>query len=173
MIKSVLLILLIIICILYIFHLQKYNKKSSVFDVIQINDRLKDYTQYLNDNVPIILQNHKLSFIKKILSPLTLQKIEKKEILTNYKYHKNDLYFISPDEDITINLLLPIEKKKFQYQNNKLTIVNDNYNYTEIKLAKNMIIGIPRFWIFKVNQDISVNTLTTNTIFTYLFSKIY
>ena len=91
-------------------------------------------------------------------------------------YHTHDLLFIIPKEDIVVNLLIPSEISHFKYRDNtpvfkNLDIINNNYNYTEIILDKDMIFYIPRYWIFNIPNGENTDILYIDTIFTFFFSK--
>lgn len=176
--KIILIIIIIILIVLVSFHLKFYNKKSTSFDIIQIDDILNNYTSYINENVPILFQNHNINNIKQILSPLTINKKEIKMTLNKWHYHCNDKLFIMCDEDVTINMVMPVQVQNFIIKKNnsiikELSIKNDNYSYSQLLLKKNMIVSIPRFWIFQILSDKPLNILITNTIFSSLFKTIF
>ena len=170
-------IILVILFILFGFHYKKFKRKTNLFDIIQIDNVLTNYTKYIDDIVPIIFRNHTSNIINKyIVSPLTISRTTVNKSIKNYVYHTHDLLFIIPKEDIVVNLLIPSEISHFKYRDNtpvfkNLDIINNNYNYTEIILDKDMIFYIPRYWIFNIPNGENTDILYIDTIFTFFFSK--
>lgn len=173
--SQTLLITLLILIVLILFHFKKYNTKSKTFDIIQIDTKIPNYQLYLTENTPILFKNHSLEFLKKVVSPITIKKNITHNNFPEYTIHYHDLLFIKSETDCTLNILLPDQKKYFKKgkDKNTLNVLNDEYNYSEILLPQDMIISIPRHWIFKINNECKVSTFYTDTPFSLLFSKFF
>lgn len=170
---QILLITIFTLLFLLLFHFKKYNTKSKTFDIIQVDTKIPDYKIYLTENTPILFKNHSFEFLKKVVSPITIRKNLGVNTYNDYTIHYHDLLFIKSDTDCSLNILLPEQKKYFKKNKNKLTVINEKYNYSEILLPKDMIISVPRHWIFKINNNCKVSTFYTDTPFSLLFSKFF
>lgn len=176
MIKKLFLLILIIFIVL---HYLKYKKISSVPKIIQINDKLYDYKEYLDENQPIIFYNQNINDIKDyIKSPLSINEKILNLNISNYVFHSKDLFILYSNENlIKINLLSPNEKKNFIKDKNSntiinnLKIINNNFNFSEIILKPNTLLLIPRFWIFSLENKNKIDLFYSDSIFSYIFSK--
>ena len=168
---QILIIITVFLLILLSFHYKKYNNKSKIFDIIQIDQKVHNYKIYFTENVPIIFKNHTIDFLKKVVSPITMKSNINSRYFNEYTRHYHDLLFLQPEYECSLNILLPNQIKYFKKNKKNLQIIDKNYDYSEIQLSKDIIIAIPRFWIFKLNNNCKVSVLYTDTPFSFLFSK--
>lgn len=169
-------IIIIIILFLFVIHFLKYKKKKKSIDIIQINNTIKDYNDYINENYPIILTNHDSKSLDKLYSPLSICSFTEKKNLSNFCYHLHDMLIIVPLSEATITLCNPSENVKFKKLKKTsgisyLKVIDEKYNFIEINLNTNTFLIIPRFWIFKSDKEITIKT--SDTIFSKIFKFLF
>ena len=79
------------IVFLFIIHFLKYKKKKNSIDIIQINHIIQDYNHYIDENYPIILNNHDSKSIEKLYSPLSISSSSEKTQIKDFCYHLHDM----------------------------------------------------------------------------------
>ena len=169
-------IIITAIIFLFIIHFLKYKKKKNSIDIIQIDHIIKDYKDYIDENYPIILTNHDSKSIEKLYSPLSISSSTEKTQIKDFCYHLHDMLIIIPIKKTNITICNPIENPKFKKKQKKsginyLEIIDEKYNFIDINLNIDNFLIIPRFWIFKSNQEIILKT--SDTIFSKTFKFLF
>lgn len=175
MIYKICLIIFTIILIFLFFHLRKYIKTETKYDILQINNKLhySKYKNYFNESIPVLLNNHSPQDIPNIVCPLTIQykSFENIKLDGFYKHNHDSLFIISKDEDIIVNLSLPNKQKSKSDKYSLFKLEKFKSNIVQIKLSKNYILFIPRFWIFNIEENKNCSIFTSNTIFSIIFKN--
>lgn len=179
MTKKYILFTFIVFLIIIVSHYRIYRKINNKLEIITISNKLKNYDDYISENLPIVFKNNN-NIKNYIISPLTI-KTKNINILDdhNYCYHNNNMLLIEFEKKTSIFLLKPDQKKFFSNIKKKdLKFLklkkNRNYKYIQLNLSKDDILCIPRFWIFKFNESIkSVKITSYDTIFTLLYKFFY
>lgn len=169
-------VIIIFIVFLFVIHYLKYIKKKKTIDIIQINHKVLDYKDYIDENYPIILTNHDSKLLEKLYSPLSITSFTEKKNIKDFCYHLHDMLIIIPLKKTTLTICNPIENDKFKKKTkisgiNYLEIIDEKYNCIEINLNTNTFLIIPRFWIFKTDQEVIIKT--SETIFSKIFKFLF
>ena len=85
--------IIIFIIFLFAIHYLKYIKKKKTIDIIQINHKVQDYKNYIDENYPIILTNHHSKLLDNIYSPLSLSCSTEKTNIKDFCYHLSLISF--------------------------------------------------------------------------------
>jgi hypothetical protein len=188
--KSVLIISVIIVLIIFSIQFYAYKKTSKKIEIGQSDYKklINNERKIENENIPLIITNfvavepYKQLKNIGIISPLSIYENLYDYLIsddTTYYSHNYEVLGILTDKIVEIELINPIYKKKFDYLDKYDSIyqwsLNDlNQNEIKsigIKLYPNQILIIPRFWLYRVeNSEASIKVQVSHTIFSYLFS---
>ena len=112
------------------------------------------------------------------MSSISIINNDKKNLVLNsteFVYHNKDkLFVLSNSDSAEITLIAPNQSKFFRKISNKLynlnsvTPINNNYTSIKVKLYRNSIISIPRYWYFSFESETSFNIYYSDTIFTFI-----
>uniref|UniRef100_A0A6C0EJB6 Uncharacterized protein n=1 Tax=viral metagenome TaxID=1070528 RepID=A0A6C0EJB6_9ZZZZ len=178
--------ILLIISIVFILHYREFYKVNNTYEILNINNKLTNYNKYIREKLPIIFTKN--IDIDDIISPITIKKYTIKNLdYNNYLCHTNDLLFIVVNDAIIINISTPIESSKFKQVSSKgtekgkegaitsLKNINNTYDYKyiQLKLNKNNILSIPRYWVFKIlTLNPNIDIYSYDTLFTRIFNLV-
>lgn len=166
-------------------HLYKYQVKNLEFVITQQDlDHIKGSYLYMNADPLIItlIEDDTLKYnidTYSLNTALTIQQTYTTINLTdNYASHKSEICLIRPHQDTTITLINPkfvcyfksvrsdANLKYYELEKENYTQVNS----VDIVLHKHNILCIPRFWLFKIPNNVEVSSYFTHNIFTKFFS---
>ena len=187
--KAVAILVVALIITIITFHFYKYNGKTTKYEIIQQNlDNINGNDLYmtLNPLVIVFIEDNTLKYNIDTYSLKTALTIKEKYISVdteteNYMKHTNEMCPIRPRQSTTITLINP----KFSHFFTKLKkdshfkysqLPKENYSHVnsiDIVLHEHNIYCVPRFWLFKFNDNQKVDIYLSHNIFTKLFSYFY
>lgn len=159
--KILLYIVIILICILYIYYYTKYNPE---FNIIQT---------YIDEiNLKLLFEKSPIVIYDKIYNPEDLLKTlfkytyisKKQSVITPIIATRNTAKYLilwNQDNDLDIDIIHP----KYYKEIKKKT----ETTYVTIKLKSNQILILPAFWLYKSQS--SVNIIELNDLISYFLSK--
>ena len=171
-------VIAVIITLIVGFHLVDFYRTNNKYEILQVDNDLPDYTNYFKEKLPIIFTNR--PYIRNLMSSLSIVNNDKKNLKLNeteFAYHNKDRLFILPNsESAELTLVAPDQWKNFKsishdFDNLKIKVSkNDSYKSIKIKLYRDNIISIPRYWLFSISNSSSFNIYYSDTIFTFIFT---
>lgn len=171
--------LVILVLLFIIFHLISFVKTKKDYEILQINNPITNYSEYIKEKYPIVLKNH--NNVDNMLSPITIFKKELKNIKidNNYAYHNKDMLFIFSNKDLKINILNPKEIINFENSGiylphlklNKIKKNKIKIKPVQILLSEGDILYLPRYWHFNIEHNLEFNISFSETPFSLLFTS--
>ena len=159
-------------------HFIDFIKTNSKYEILQVDKDLSDYSQYFKEKIPIVFTNR--PYIRDLMSSLSIVNRDKKNIQLkqgHFAYHNKDRMFIlSNSDNVELTLIAPDQIKNFKSANddfdnlNIKTAKNNKYTSIKIKLYRDNIVSVPRYWLFSISNNSSFNIYYSDTIFTFIFT---
>ncbi len=185
--NSILKVFVFIFAIFIILHYRKYVNYTKTYEIEQQElDYIKGSELYNTGNLLVITFIENIPLIKnvelyKLFSPLSFNKKQFAYTFTDsYVCHNNELCLIRPKKEITLEFINPKFKTHFKKVSKKDNLTNytlhkDNYSKVQsiqIIVREYNILYIPRFWLFKNNEQANIDMFLCDNIFTFPFSLI-
>ena len=159
-------------------HFIDFIKTNSKYEILQVDKDLSDYSQYFKEKIPIVFTNR--PYIRDLMSSLSIVNRDKKNMQLkqgHFAYHNKDRMFIlSNSDNVELTLIAPDQIKNFKSANddfdnlNIKTAKNNKYTSIKIKLYRDNIVSVPRYWLFSISNNSSFNIYYSDTIFTFIFT---